>query len=105
MTSQDSLGNDVHTLTIDVAGEGVKFETGRIGRQASSALMVTRGETVIYSTACRDGRPKPGLDFIPLSVDYQERFSSVGATSGGYNKRDGRPGEREILTSRLITVL
>ena len=56
----------------------------------------------MYSTACRDSGPKPGMDFVPLSVDYQERFSSVGATSGGYNKRDGRPGEREILTSRLI---
>ena len=78
------------------------FETGLIGRQANAALMLKSGDSTVYSTACRDRSPKSGLDFIPLSVDYQERFSAAGMTSGAYNKRDGRPGEGEILVSRLI---
>ncbi|CAM9252725.1 unnamed protein product [Chrysoparadoxa australica] len=79
----------------------ITFETGRIGRQAHGAVTVQDGDTVLYSTACAEGKPGP-LDFTPLRVDYQERFSAVGQTSGGYNKRDGRPGEKEILVGRLI---
>jgi len=99
----DSL---VHTLTIDnfdgASDDPIVIQTGKIGRQAAGAVTLTRGETVIYATASRDKDPKESIDFLPLSVEYQERFSSVGQTSGGYNKRDGRPAEHEILTCRLI---
>lgn len=80
----------------------IVIETGKIGRQASGAVTLQRGETVLYATAACDNSPKDGLDFLPLSVEHQERFSSVGLTSGGYNKRDGRPAEHEVLTCRLI---
>lgn len=106
-------GAPVHTLTIDslpgdhvVDEDGmtqpIVLQTGKIGRQAAGAVTLTRGETVLYATAARDEEPKAGLDFLPLSVEHQERFSSVGQTSGGYNKRDGRPAEHEVLTCRLI---
>jgi ribonuclease PH len=80
----------------------IVVETGRIGRQAAGAVTLTRGDTVLYATAARDESPRDGLDFLPLSVEHQERFSSVGQTSGGYSKRDGRPAEHEVLTCRLI---
>jgi polyribonucleotide nucleotidyltransferase len=98
----------VHTLRFhNVPGQSadipnVTIETGKIGRQAAGAVTLTRGDTIIYSTACRDEKPKEEIDFLPLSVDYQERFSSAGLTSGAFNKRDGRPAEHEILTCRLI---
>jgi len=104
-------GGDVHRLTIhklpgqkegDENENPIVIETGKIGRQASGAVTLQRGDTVLYATAACDNKPKEGLDFLPLSVDHQERFSSVGLTSGGYNKRDGRPAEHEILTCRLI---
>lgn len=78
------------------------IETGKIGRQAAGAVTLKRGDTVLYATASRDESPRDGLDFLPLSVEHQERFSSVGTTSGSYNKRDGRPAEHEVLTCRLI---
>ena len=107
-------GGDVHRLIIhklpgqketangDDDAQPIVIETGKIGRQAAGAVTLTRGDTVLYATAARDESPKDGLDFLPLSVEHQERFSSVGLTSGGYNKRDGRPAEHEVLTCRLI---
>lgn len=98
----------VHTLTfhqIHGQEDGVPpliLETGKIGRQAAGAVTLTRGDTVLYATASRDDKPKEEIDFLPLSVEHQERFSSAGLTSGSYNKRDGRPAEHEILTCRLI---
>jgi polyribonucleotide nucleotidyltransferase len=99
-------GGQVHTLIVNLGAPGheepFRFQTGKIGRQASGAVTLTCGETVVYSTACRSDQPEQGKDFAPLSVEYQERFSSVGSTSSGYNKRDGRPAEHELLTCRLI---
>jgi len=99
----------VHTLTIPKLpgdhsddAQPIVIETGKIGRQAAGSVMLTRGETALYATAARDSSPREGLDFLPLSVEHQERFSSAGMTSGAYNKRDGRPAEHEILTCRLI---
>jgi ribonuclease PH len=80
----------------------IVLETGKIGRQAAGAIELTRGDTVLYATAARDQSPKDNIDFLPLSVEHQERFSSAGLTSGAYNKRDGRAAEHEILTCRLI---
>ena len=95
--------NPVHTLSLDIGDTSPWIlQTGKIGRLAAGAITLTRGETVVYATAARDDDPKEDIDFLPLSVEHQERFSSAGLTSGSYNKRDGRPGEREILTCRLI---
>ncbi len=80
----------------------IVMETGKIGRQAAGAVTLTRGDSVLYATAARDEKPKAEIDFLPLSVEHQERFSSAGLTSGSYNKRDGRAAEHEILTCRLI---
>ena len=80
----------------------IVLETGKIGRQAAGAVLLTRGDSVLYATASRDSDPREGVDFVPLSVEHQERFSSAGMTSGSYNKRDGRPAEHEVLTCRLI---
>ena len=97
-------GGPVHTLTVNMGRgeEPLVFVTGKIGRQTSGAVTLTRGDTVLYSTCARDEDPKDDIDFLPLSVEHQERFSSIGTTSGSYNKRDGRPAEHEILTCRLI---
>jgi len=96
----------VHTLTIHLGKANnptpIVIQTGKIGRQAAGALTLTRGSTVLYATAAHDKDPKDQIDFLPLSVEHQERFSSAGMTSGSYNKRDGRPAEHEILTCRLI---
>jgi len=85
----------------DVSAAPVRFEVGRLGRQADAAVMTRRGDTMVYTTLCV-GSDEGGGDFCPMSVDYQERFSASGRTSGGYNKRDGRANEKEILISRLI---
>eukprot|EP00571_Detonula_confervacea_P000482 CAMPEP_0172314684 /NCGR_PEP_ID=MMETSP1058-20130122/23127_1 /TAXON_ID=83371 /ORGANISM="Detonula confervacea, Strain CCMP 353" /LENGTH=949 /DNA_ID=CAMNT_0013028615 /DNA_START=29 /DNA_END=2875 /DNA_ORIENTATION=- len=98
-------GGTVHTLTVHLGAPGhpepLVIETGKIGRQASAAVTLTRGESVLYATAARDKNVRD-LDFLPLSVEHTERFSSAGLTSGAFNKRDGRPGEHEILVCRLI---
>lgn len=100
--------NPVHTLRFHrLPGEldnvpEIVIETGKIGRQAAGAVTLTRGDSVLYATAARDSSPKTEIDFLPLSVEHQERFSSAGMTSGSYNRRDGRPAEHEILTCRLI---
>lgn len=100
-----SKSGPVHTLTINLGQPGhpdpIVIETGKIGRQASGAVTLTRGDSVLYATAARD-KDTRDLDFLPLSVDHQERFSSAGLTSGAFNKRDGRPAEHEILVCRLI---
>ncbi|KAL3801474.1 hypothetical protein HJC23_000912 [Cyclotella cryptica] len=95
----------VHTLTVHLGAPGhpepILIQTGKIGRQASAAVTLTRGESVLYATASRD-KDTRDIDFLPLSVEHQERFSSAGMTSGAFNKRDGRPAEHEILVCRLI---
>jgi len=104
--SKETDTGPVHTLTVHLGQPGhpdpLTFETGRIGRQAAGAIFLSRGDSIVYATCARDDEPKSMIDFAPLSVEYQERFSSAGMTSGGFNKRDGRPQEHEILVSRII---
>eukprot|EP00638_Chattonella_subsalsa_P004659 CAMPEP_0117753990 /NCGR_PEP_ID=MMETSP0947-20121206/12567_1 /TAXON_ID=44440 /ORGANISM="Chattonella subsalsa, Strain CCMP2191" /LENGTH=756 /DNA_ID=CAMNT_0005573003 /DNA_START=332 /DNA_END=2602 /DNA_ORIENTATION=- len=88
-------------LTVNVGESPLIFETGVIGRQAHGSIILKNGETVLYASACADKNPQE-IDFSPLRVDYFERFSAAGMTSGAYNKRDGRPSDHEILVSRLI---
>jgi len=91
-----------HTLTLTVGGKELIFETGKVARQAHGSVMLRSGETILLNTATRSPLPGADLDFLPLRVDYQEKFSSTGKTLGGFLKREGRPTEKEILTSRLI---
>ncbi|MBS0625860.1 MAG: polyribonucleotide nucleotidyltransferase [Verrucomicrobia bacterium] len=90
------------TITVPVGDKTLKFETGKIARQAGGSVLVHCGETVVLSTACAAPSAAEGIDFFPLRVDYQEKYSSVGRTASGFIKREGRPSEREILACRLI---
>ena len=83
-------------------GRRLVLETGRIARQADGAVMATYGETTVLCTAVGAKQPKPGQDFFPLTVNYQEKTFAAGKIPGGFFKREGRPSEKEVLTSRLI---
>ncbi|GAB2177542.1 polyribonucleotide nucleotidyltransferase [Dongia sp. agr-C8] len=83
-------------------GRKLVLETGRIARQADGAVLATYGDTVVLCTAVGAKAPKPGVDFFPLTVNYQEKTFAAGKIPGGFFKREGRPSEKEILTSRLI---
>lgn len=91
-----------HTIAVTVGGQQIIFETGKIGKQANGSVIVRLGDTMVFSTACAAPSADPSTDFLPLRVDYQENYSAAGKTSSGFIKRQGRPSEREILTSRLI---
>ncbi|SDG23036.1 polyribonucleotide nucleotidyltransferase [Limimonas halophila] len=93
---------DVHRKEIDWGGRPLVLETGRIARQADGAVMARYGDTVVLCTAVGDKSPKAGLDFFPLTVNYQEKTAAAGKIPGGFIKREGRPTEKETLTSRLI---
>ena len=90
------------TISIPVGKKTLKFETGKIARQANGAVMVHCDDTIVFASACAAPTAAEGIDFFPLRVDYQEKFSSVGRTASGFIKREGRPTEREILGCRLI---
>ena len=93
---------DIKRKTIEWGGKDLTLETGRIARQADGAVLATYGETVVLATAVFAKAPKPGLDFFPLTVNYQEKTFAAGKIPGGYFKREGRPTEKETLVSRLI---
>ena len=86
---------------INLGGREFTIETGRIAKQADGAVLVSQGETVVLVTAVSGRKPKTGIDFFPLTVDYREYGYSAGRIPGGYFKREGRPTEKEIITSRL----
>jgi len=93
---------NVHREEIEWGGRKLVLETGRVARQADGAVLATYGETVLLATAVGETTPKAGIDFFPLTVNYQEKFYASGKIPGGYFKREGRPTERETLISRLI---
>ncbi len=92
----------IHREEIEWGGRKLILETGRAARQADGAVLATYGETVVLATAVGAHEPRVGIDFFPLTVNYQEKFFAAGKIPGGYFKREGRPTERETLTSRLI---
>jgi polyribonucleotide nucleotidyltransferase len=91
-----------HRVEIEWAGRPLILETGKIARQADGAVLATYGETVVLATVVSAKAPKPGQDFFPLTVNYQEKTYAAGKIPGGYFKREGRPSENETLVSRLI---
>ncbi len=93
---------DTQKVEIDWGGRKLVLETGRVARQADGAVFASYGETTVLATVVSMKEPKPGQDFFPLTVNYQERYYAAGRIPGGFFKREGRPTEKETLTSRLI---
>ncbi|HEX8902774.1 polyribonucleotide nucleotidyltransferase [Vitreimonas sp.] len=93
---------DIKSVSIDWAGRPLTLETGRVARQADGAVYATWGETALLATVVYAKEAKPGQDFFPLTVNYQEKYFASGRIPGGFFKREGRPTERETLLSRLI---
>ena len=93
---------DIAREEIEWGGRTLTLETGRVARQADGAVLATYGETSVLATVVGDRSPKPGLDFFPLTVNYQEKAYAAGKVPGGYFKREGRPSDKETLVSRLI---
>ena len=93
---------DIKREELDWGGRKLVLETGRIARQAHGSVLATYGETSVLATVVSAATPKPGIDFLPLTVNYQEKTFAAGKIPGGYFKREGRPTEKETLTSRLI---
>lgn len=91
----------IEKQTIEIGGgRQIVIETGKLAKLAGGAVTVRQGDTVVLVTAC-SAEPRPGLDFFPLQVDYREKYSAAGIFPGGFIKREGRPSEKEILTSRM----
>jgi polyribonucleotide nucleotidyltransferase len=91
-----------HTVEVDLGGRKITLETGKMAKQANGAVVVRSGDAVVLVTACMANDPKPGAGFFPLTVDYREYTYAAGKIPGGFIKREGRPSEKEVLTSRLI---
>ena len=91
-----------HTVEIDLYGSQISLETGKVAKQANGSVVVRSGDSVVLVTATGTDKPKPGANFFPLTVDYREYTYAAGKFPGGFIKREGRPSEKEILTSRLI---
>lgn len=88
--------------SIEIGGKRITLETGRIARQADGAVLIRLGETIVLVTAVAEKEPREGVDFLPLTVDYRENNYAAGRIPGNYYRREGRPTEKEVLTSRLI---
>src|ERR1700716_2029812 len=93
---------NVFRKELDWGGRKLVLETGKMARQADGAVVVTYGDTTVLVTAVAEKTPKAGIDFFPLTVHYQEKTFAAGKIPGGFFKREGRPTEKEVLTSRLI---
>ena len=91
-----------HKYTMDLAGRPLTLEVGKLAELANAAVMVTYGETSVLCCVTAAPRPRDGIDFFPLSVDFEEKLYAVGRIPGSFNRREGRPGEKGILTSRVI---
>src|SRR6187401_707918 len=93
---------DIHRVELDWGGRTLTLETGKVARQADGAVIATYGESKVLATVVAAKEPREGIDFMPLTVDYQEKYYAAGRIPGGYFKREGRPTEKETLVSRLI---
>ncbi len=96
------MKEDAKIFELEIGGKKVSFETGRLCEQSNGSCLVRCGETVIMVNVTMAEQPRPGIDFFPLAVDFEEKMYSVGKIPGGFKKREGRPSDKAILTSRLI---
>src|SRR5438034_1720957 len=92
----------MHTRDITVGQNILRLETGKLAKQAHGSVIVRYGDSVVLVTACRAANPREGIDFLPLTVDYREYTYASGRIPGGFFKREGKPAEKEVLTSRVI---
>jgi polyribonucleotide nucleotidyltransferase len=92
----------MQTQEITIGGQTLSIETGKLAKQADGAVVIRYGDTVVLVTACHAPTPREGIDFLPLTVDYREYTYASGRIPGGFFKREGKPAEKEVLTSRLI---
>lgn len=88
-------------IQVDIGGKAVTFETGLLAQQANGAVTVSIGETIVFSAVTSTKKPREGVDFFPLQVEYREKYYAAGRFPGGYFKREAKPSEREILTARV----
>lgn len=101
-TFSTKLENNYRTYTMDLAGRPLKIEIGRVGKQANGCAFMHYGDTTVLCTATASKEPREGIDFFPLSVEFEEKMYSVGKFPGGFNKREGKASEHAVLTSRVI---
>src|SRR5262245_62883183 len=92
----------MHTRELSVGSQTLSFETGKLAKQADGSVVVRLGDSVVLVTACRSSAAREGIDFLPLTVDYREYTYASGRIPGGFFKREGKPAEKEVLTSRVI---
>src|SRR3990170_3621236 len=90
------------TRELTISDKTLRFETGKLAKQAHGSVIVRYGDSVVLVTACRAATPREGIDFLPLTVDYKEYTYASGRIPGGFFKREGKPSEKEVLTSRVI---
>ena len=93
--------NKTKSIEVDVGGKKIRFESGLLAKQANGAVTVQLGETIVFSAVTASDKPKEGIDYFPLQVEYREKFYAAGRFPGGYFKRESRPSEKEILTARV----
>ncbi len=96
------MSKEFKTFEMQLAGRTLRADIGRVAAQANGAVLLHYGDTVVLSTATASEKPRDGIDFFPLSVDFEEKMYSVGKIPGGFTRREGRPSENAILTSRVI---
>src|ERR1700740_3088627 len=92
----------MHTRELHIGQQTLSLETGKLAKQAHGSVIVRYGDSVVLVTACRSASAREGIDFLPLTVDYREYTYASGRIPGGFFKREGTPGEKEVLTSRVI---
>ena len=90
------------TKTIEIGGKTISIETGKLAKQADGAVVLRMGDTMILATVVASKEAKDGVDFLPLTVDYREKFAADGRIPGGFFRREARPSEREILVMRIV---
>ena len=91
-----------HKYTMDLAGRPLTLEVGKLAELANAAVMVGYGDTRVLCCVTASARPRDGIDFFPLSVDFEEKMYSVGRIPGSFNRREGRPGEKGILDRKSV---
>ena len=96
------MAKEYKSYSLELAGRTLTVDIGRVAAQANGAALMHYGDTVVLSTATASEKPRDGIDFFPLSVEYEEKRYSVGKIPGGFNKREGKAAEKAVLTCRVI---